>query len=64
MRYQPRSTTRVELEDNIYIRIGELAKSNAQLVEKVVEFAQMLGHPVATSDDARSILGLKDKVNF
>jgi len=52
------------LEDNIYIRIGELAKSNAQLVEKVVEFAQMLGHPVATSDDARSILGLKDKVNF
>ncbi|MBW2340789.1 MAG: 3-keto-5-aminohexanoate cleavage protein [Deltaproteobacteria bacterium] len=57
---------RVGLEDNIYIKRGVLAKSNAQLVEKVVQLAEILNREVATPDDARGILGLKgkDKVKF
>ncbi len=57
---------RVGLEDNIYIRKGVLAKSNAELVEKVVHLAAALDREVATPEDARRILRLKgkDKVNF
>lgn len=50
---------RVGLEDNIYIGKGELAQSNAQMVEKVVRLAKELGRPVATPAEAREILGLK-----
>jgi uncharacterized protein (DUF849 family) len=57
---------RVGLEDNIYMKRGVLAKSNAQLVEKIVQLADMLNRQVASPDEARRILGLKgkDKVNF
>ena len=57
---------RVGLEDNIYIRKGVLAKSNAELVEKIVGLAETLDRPVATPDETRRILGLKgkDQVNF
>lgn len=57
---------RVGLEDNIFIEKRVLAKSNAELVEKVVRIARDLGRDIATPDEARSILGLKgkDKVNF
>ncbi len=57
---------RVGLEDNIYLRKGVLAESNAQLVKKVVALAEVLDRPVATPADARSILGLKgkDKTGF
>ena len=57
---------RVGLEDNIFIEKGVLAKSNAELVEKVVRIARELGREIATPDDARAILGLKgrDKVNY
>lgn len=57
---------RVGLGDNIYIKKGVLAKSNAQLVEKDVQLAEILNREVATPDDARRILRLKwkDKVNF
>ncbi len=44
---------RVGLGDNIYIKKGALAKSNAQLVEKVVQLAEILNCEVATPDDAR-----------
>ena len=50
---------RVGFEDNIYIRRGELAKSNAQLVERIVTIAEALNIEVATPDEARRILGLK-----
>ena len=50
---------RVGLEDNVYYWRGELAESNAQLVERVVRVANELGRPVATPDEARSILGLR-----
>jgi len=49
---------RVGLEDNVYYRRGELAESNAQLVERVVRVAEELGRPVATPAQARDVLGL------
>jgi 3-keto-5-aminohexanoate cleavage enzyme len=49
---------RVGLEDNVYYRRGELAESNAQLVERTVRIAEELGRPVATPSQAREILGL------
>jgi uncharacterized protein (DUF849 family) len=57
---------RVGLEDNIYVSKGVLAKSNAELVEKLVRMARELGREIATPDEARQILGLKgkDKVNY
>jgi len=50
---------RVGFEDNVYLRRGELATSNAQLVEKAVNIARELDRPIATPGEAREILGLK-----
>lgn len=50
---------RVGFEDNIYLKRGVLASSNAQMVETAVELAERLERPVATPDEARSILGIK-----
>ncbi len=57
---------RVGMEDNFRIRRGEYAKSNAELVEKMVRIAKDLDRDIASPDEARSILGLKgkEKVNF
>ena len=57
---------RVGLEDNLYLRKGVLAKSNAELVEKMVRIIREFGNEPATPDEARKILGLKgsDKVKF
>jgi uncharacterized protein (DUF849 family) len=53
---------RVGLEDNLYRRPGELAESNSELVEKVVELADDLtGREVATPAETRSFLSLKGK---
>lgn len=49
---------RVGFEDNIYYRKGELAQSNAQLVERLVSYIRELGLEVATPAEARDILGL------
>lgn len=54
---------RVGLEDNIFIKKGVLAKSNAELVEKVVTLADLLHRDVASPDEARQILGLKGLQN-
>ena len=50
---------RVGFEDNIYLERGRKAKSNGELVAKVVELAKLLGREVATAAEAREILGLK-----
>jgi uncharacterized protein (DUF849 family) len=57
---------RVGLEDNIFIEKGVLARSNAELVEKIVRIARELGKTPATPDEARQMLGLKgiDKVSY
>jgi len=54
------------MEDNIFIEKGVLCKSNAELVEKAVKIARLLGREIATPDEARALLGLKgkDKVNY
>jgi 3-keto-5-aminohexanoate cleavage enzyme len=49
---------RVGLEDNIYYRRGELAKSNAQFVERVVRMSKELERPIATVEEARKTLGI------
>jgi uncharacterized protein (DUF849 family) len=55
---------RVGLEDNIFIKKGKLAKSNAELVEKVVRIAREFERNIATPDEARKILGLKGRDNI
>jgi 3-keto-5-aminohexanoate cleavage enzyme len=52
---------RVGFEDNLYLSKGVLAKNNGELVAKVVRLANELGRPVATSAEARQILGLKPR---
>ena len=47
---------RTGLEDNVYYRKGELAKSNAQLVERIVRLADEIGRPVASVETARTML--------
>lgn len=50
---------RVGFEDNVFISKGVLAKSNGELVEKVVRMAKELGREIANPAEARQILGLK-----
>ena len=52
---------RVGFEDNLYLEKGVLAKSNGELVAKVVRIAKELGREIASSAEAREILGLKQK---
>ena len=49
---------RVGFEDNVYISKGVPAKSNAELVERVVRLAGELGRAIASPAEARAILGL------
>lgn len=49
---------RVGFEDNLNISKGVLAKSNGELVAKVVRIAKELGREIATPAEARKILGL------
>ncbi|MGH6897915.1 MAG: 3-keto-5-aminohexanoate cleavage protein [Geminicoccaceae bacterium] len=49
---------RVGLEDNLYLGKGELAPSNAALVERAVTLVELLGGSVATPAEARTVLGL------
>ncbi|CCZ08879.1 3-keto-5-aminohexanoate cleavage protein [Culturomica massiliensis] len=53
---------RVGFEDNVYLSKGVLAKSNGELVGKVVRLAKEFGREIATPDEARQILGLKARV--
>ena len=52
---------RVGLEDNLYLEKGVLAPSNAALVEKAVRVLEVTGATVATSAQAREILGLRGR---
>ena len=57
---------RVGLEDSLWLGRGTFARSNAEQVLQVRRIIEGLGLEVATSDEARAILGLKggDKVRF
>jgi 3-keto-5-aminohexanoate cleavage enzyme len=49
---------RVGFEDNLYLRKGVLAKSNAQFVAAAVDLVESLQREVATPAEAREILGI------
>jgi uncharacterized protein (DUF849 family) len=49
---------RVGLEDGVYLSRGQLAPSNAALVEKARRIVEDLGGSVASCDEARGIIGL------
>ncbi|MFC7068360.1 3-keto-5-aminohexanoate cleavage protein [Halobaculum lipolyticum] len=51
---------RVGLEDNSYLRKGELA-TNEALVERTVRIAEELGRPVASPAAAREMLGVESR---
>jgi 3-keto-5-aminohexanoate cleavage enzyme len=50
---------RTGLEDNVYMRAGEYAVSNAELVQRIVGLAREVGRPVATPAETRVLLGLR-----
>jgi len=49
---------RVGMEDNIFYRKGEMAKSNAQFVERIVRISRELGREIATPAQAREMIGI------
>lgn len=49
---------RVGLEDNVFYGPHRPAKSNAEMVERVVRLAEALGRRVATPEEARQMMGL------
>jgi 3-keto-5-aminohexanoate cleavage enzyme len=49
---------RVGWEDYPYLPNGEVAKTNAELVQVVVDMADRIGRPVATPEQARQIVSL------
>ncbi|MEC7256620.1 MAG: 3-keto-5-aminohexanoate cleavage protein [Pseudomonadota bacterium] len=57
---------RVGLEDSLWLKKGQLARSNAEQVTAIRAIIEDLGLEVATPDDARAMLHLKgaDRVNF
>src|SRR5882757_4273973 len=52
---------RVGLEDNLYLEKGILATDNASLVTKARTIVETIGARLATPDEARTILGLKER---
>ena len=54
---------RIGMEDTVYLAKGELAPSNAALVEKAVRIIRELGGKLATVAEARELLGLKTPAN-
>lgn len=49
---------RVGLEDNIFLKRGQLAR-NHELVEKIVRISEEFDRPIATPGEVRDFLGLK-----
>ena len=47
------------MEDNPYLDLnGTVARSNAELVDKIVRIARELGRDIASPEEARRITGL------
>jgi uncharacterized protein (DUF849 family) len=49
---------RVGLEDNLYLKRGQLSPGNAPMVERAVRIVRELGAEIATPKEARDILGI------
>ena len=54
------SGVRVGFEDSARYAPGKVAKTNVELVEKLVSLVQRIGYEVATPDEARGILGFPE----
>jgi uncharacterized protein (DUF849 family) len=54
---------RVGIEDSIYLRKGQLAKSNAEQVAKIRTILNELSLEIATPDEARQMLACKGRGN-
>lgn len=54
---------RVGLEDSVYLTRGQLATSNAAMVEKARRIVEDLGGQIANVDDARRIVGLPSQAS-
>ncbi len=52
---------RVGMEDNPFLKPGEYARTNAELVEKIVRIASEVGRDIATPEEARRIIWPKGK---
>jgi 3-keto-5-aminohexanoate cleavage enzyme len=51
------SVVRVGFEDSAFFAPGKAAKSNAELVERIVSLIHQIGYEVAACDEAREMLG-------
>jgi len=51
---------RTGLEDTFYLPSGEKAQSNGELVETLAKITREVGREIATAEEARQILGLKN----
>ena len=49
---------RTGMEDHVYVRPGELARNNAEMVEQWAVAARTFGRPLATPVEARGMLGI------
>jgi 3-keto-5-aminohexanoate cleavage enzyme len=47
------------MEDNPFLKPGQYARSNAELVEKIVRIALEVGREIASPAEARKIAGIK-----
>jgi uncharacterized protein (DUF849 family) len=52
---------RVGMEDNLWLKKGQLVKSNEESVQKIRHLLEELSLEVATPDETRQILGLKGR---
>ena len=52
------SVVRVGFEDSVFFAPGKAARTNAELVEKIVSLIRQIGYEVATCEQAREILGI------
>ena len=52
---------RVGMEDNLYLSRGQLARSNAEMVEKMVSILKQLDLEPASPRETRTLLKLKGK---
>jgi 3-keto-5-aminohexanoate cleavage enzyme len=53
---------RVGFEDNVYLKKGVLARSNAELVAHAVHLAELVGRRPAAADECRAYFGLVEPV--
>jgi 3-keto-5-aminohexanoate cleavage enzyme len=52
------TVVRVGFEDSVYLAPGKFAKTNKELVKRLVSLIYQIGFEVAEPDEARELLGL------